>query len=47
MKNKQVKQMWTSIFTYHEIDVDTVEVEWSKHFQPCYEEVDALQRNNG
>ena len=26
MKNKQVKQMWRSIFTYHEIDGDTVEV---------------------
>ena len=40
MKNKQVKQMWKSIFTYHEIDGDTVEVAWSKHFQPCYEEVE-------
>lgn len=36
MKNKQVKQMWKSIFTYHEIDGDTVEVAWSKHFQPYW-----------
>ena len=42
MKNKQVKKMWKSIFTRYEIpntDGDIVEVEWSKYFHPCYEEV--------
>jgi hypothetical protein len=42
MKNKKAKQMWKSILNQHEVPNtggDIVEVEWSKLFQPCYEEV--------